>query len=200
MSSMDMELGDALLVADEPQRPSLVARGAALGGWVPDEINYGIGAFSLGLVLVARSSRGICAVLLGDDAAALLRDLRVRFPNASLVDGAAGIEPVVSKVAEMIDVPGGGLDEPLDMRGSEFQQRVWHALRAIPAGSTASYADIARRLGLPNGARAVAGACAANPLAVIVPCHRVVTSDGRISGYRWGVERKRRLLEKEGAL
>jgi AraC family transcriptional regulator of adaptative response/methylated-DNA-[protein]-cysteine methyltransferase len=175
-------------------------RAKALHRWVPDEIRFGLGTFSLGLVLVAQSSRGICAVLLGDDADALSRDLAARFPNASLLDGGGGIEPLVAKVVELIESPDRRLDEPLDLRGSEFQRRVWHALREIPAGATASYTEIANRLGMPNGARAVAGACAANPLAVIVPCHRAITSDGRLSGYRWGVERKRSLLEAEGAL
>jgi AraC family transcriptional regulator of adaptative response/methylated-DNA-[protein]-cysteine methyltransferase len=165
--------------------------------WVPDEIRFAIGSFSLGLVLVAQSSRGVCAVLLGDDGDELRRDLASRFPGAPLLDDAAGLETLTAKVVEFVESPAHGLDVPLDMRGSEFQRRVWHALRQIPAGSTASYSDVAHRMGMPGSARAVARACATNPLAVVVPCHRVLTSDGKLSGYRWGVQRKRALLERE---
>jgi AraC family transcriptional regulator, regulatory protein of adaptative response / methylated-DNA-[protein]-cysteine methyltransferase len=165
--------------------------------WIPDEIRFGVRVFSLGLALVAQSSRGICAVLLGDDAAVLRSDLAGRFPGAVFVDGGEELDTIVAKVVALIESPSGVLDEPLDLRGSEFQRRVWHALRQIPAGSTASYTDIAERLGMPAAARAVARACAANPLAVVVPCHRVVTKDGKLSGYRWGVDRKRLLLDRE---
>ena len=165
--------------------------------WIPDEIRFDIGSFSLGLVLVAQSSRGVCAVLLGDDADELRRDLANRFPGAALIDDCAGLETLTAKVVEFVESPARGLDIPLDMRGSEFQRRVWHALQQIPAGSTTSYSDVAHRMGMPGSARAVARACATNPLAVVVPCHRVLTSDGRLSGYRWGVQRKRALLEKE---
>jgi AraC family transcriptional regulator of adaptative response/methylated-DNA-[protein]-cysteine methyltransferase len=165
--------------------------------WIPDEIHYDIGIFSLGLLLVARSSRGLCAVLLGDDGERLRRDLAARFPGATLLSGGAGMTALTARVRAFIESPARGLDEPLDLRGSEFQQRVWQALRQIPAGATTTYADVARRLGRPGSARAVAGACAANLLAVVVPCHRVVRSDGSLSGYRWGVERKRALLAQE---
>jgi AraC family transcriptional regulator of adaptative response/methylated-DNA-[protein]-cysteine methyltransferase len=165
--------------------------------WIPDEIRFDIGSFSLGLVLVAQSVRGICAVLLGDDGDELREDLARRFPGAALVDDGVGLETLTTRVIEFIESPARGLDAPLDMRGSEFQRRVWHALRQIPAGSTASYSDIAHRMGMPGSARAVARACATNPLAVVVPCHRVLTRDGKLSGYRWGVQRKRALLEKE---
>ncbi len=165
--------------------------------WVPDEIRFDIGSFSLGLVLVAQSSRGVCAVLLGDDGEVLRRDLASRFKGAMLIDDGARLKTLTANVIECLESPARGLDETLDMRGSEFQQRVWHALLQIPSGSTASYTDIAQRIGMPDSARAVAQACAANPLAVVVPCHRVVTRDGKLSGYRWGVQRKRTLLERE---
>jgi AraC family transcriptional regulator of adaptative response/methylated-DNA-[protein]-cysteine methyltransferase len=165
--------------------------------WIPDEIRFAIGSFSLGLVLVAQSSRGVCAVLLGDDGDELRQDLACRFPGAALIDDGAGLETLTAKVIEFIECPARGLDVPLDMRGTEFQQRVWHALRQIPAGATASYSDLAHRIGMPRSARAVARACATNPLAVVVPCHRVLTSDAKLSGYRWGLQRKRALLEKE---
>jgi AraC family transcriptional regulator of adaptative response/methylated-DNA-[protein]-cysteine methyltransferase len=165
--------------------------------WVPDEIRFGIGSFSLGLVLVAQSSRGVCAVLLGDDGDELRRDLAGRFHGAALLEDTAGLETLTAQVIEFIESPTRGLDAPLDLCGSEFQRRVWHTLRQIPAGVTSSYSDIAHRIGAPGSARAVARACAANPLAVVVPCHRVLTSDGKLSGYRWGIQRKRALLEKE---
>ena len=152
---------------------------------------------SLGALLVARSGRGVCAISLGDDPEALLRELQDRFPKAELVGGDAGFERLVARVVGFIEAPQIGLDLPLDVRGTAFQQRVWEALRRIPAGRTASYADIARRIGAPKSVRAVARACASNVLAVAIPCHRVVRSDGGLSGYRWGVERKRRLLARE---
>lgn len=161
------------------------------------EIRFAIGICSLGNILVARSVRGVCAILLGDDPAILVHDLQDRFPVAHLMGADAGFEQLVSKVLDFIEAPKLGLDLPLDIRGTAFQQRVWQALREIPAGQTASYTDIARRIGAPKAARAVAGACAANPLAVAIPCHRVVRSDGGLSGYRWGVERKRALLKRE---
>jgi AraC family transcriptional regulator, regulatory protein of adaptative response / methylated-DNA-[protein]-cysteine methyltransferase len=141
------------------------------------------------------------AILMGDDPAALARDLQDRFPQAQLIGGDAGFEALVAKVIGFVEAPALGLnlpaDLPLDMRGTAFQQRVWQALREIPAGSTASYAEIAKRIGAPKSVRAVAGACAANPIAVAIPCHRVVRSDGALSGYRWGVARKRALLDRE---
>jgi AraC family transcriptional regulator of adaptative response/methylated-DNA-[protein]-cysteine methyltransferase len=146
---------------------------------------------------VATSDRGVCAILLGDDPDRLARDLQDQFPRATLIGGDAEFEGLVAKVIGFVEAPGIGLDLPLDVRGTAFQQRVWRALREIPAGETASYADIARRIGSPNAVRAVAQACAANALAVAVPCHRVVRNDGGLSGYRWGVERKRALLAKE---
>jgi AraC family transcriptional regulator of adaptative response/methylated-DNA-[protein]-cysteine methyltransferase len=138
-------------------------------------------------------------VFLGDDPDTLVRELQHRFPRAALVGGDAVFERTVASVIGFVEQPGLGADLPLDVRGTAFQQRVWQALRQIPMGSTASYAEIAARLGAPRSARAVAQACGANPIAVVIPCHRVVRTDGSLSGYRWGVERKRRLLEKERA-
>jgi AraC family transcriptional regulator of adaptative response/methylated-DNA-[protein]-cysteine methyltransferase len=163
------------------------------------EIRFAVGECSLGSILVASSGRGVCAILLGDDPDALLRDLQDRFPRAALVGGDAGFESLVAKVVGFVEAPRLGLDLPLDVRGTAFQQRVWQALREIPAGSTVSYREIAGRLGAPGAVRAVAHACAANPLAVAIPCHRVVRSDGGLAGYRWGIERKRALLQREAA-
>lgn len=160
-------------------------------------IYFAVGESSLGSILVARSERGICAILLGDDPEALTRELQDKFPKANLIGGDAGFEELVAKVVGFVEAPALGLDLPLDVRGTAFQQRVWRALRRIPAGSTASYADVARQIGSEKSVRAVAQACAANVLAVAIPCHRVVRNDGSLSGYRWGVERKRVLLERE---
>ena len=168
-------------------------------GGAATEIRFAVGECSLGSILVARTAKGICAILLGDDPDALLRDLQDRFPKATLVGGDAGFERLVSQVVGFVDAPAAGLNLPLDIRGTSFQQRVWQALREIPPGSTATYAEIAARLGSPHGARAVAQACAANPLAVAIPCHRVIRTDGAMSGYRWGLERKRQLLARERA-
>jgi AraC family transcriptional regulator of adaptative response/methylated-DNA-[protein]-cysteine methyltransferase len=162
-------------------------------------IRFAIGECSLGSILVARSERGVCAILLGDDPEALARDMQDRFPCATLIGGDAAFEDLVARVVGFVEAPRLGLDLPLDVRGSAFPQRVWQALQEIPAGETASYADIARRIGSPKAVRAVAQACAANGLAVAIPCHRVVRNDGALSGYRWGVERKRALLDREAA-
>ncbi|MFA7664834.1 MAG: bifunctional DNA-binding transcriptional regulator/O6-methylguanine-DNA methyltransferase Ada [Burkholderiaceae bacterium] len=161
------------------------------------DIRFAVAQSSLGAILVAQSSKGICAITLGDDPDELVRDLQDRFPQATLIGGDAGFENLVARVVGFVEAPRIGLDLPLDIRGTAFQERVWQALRQIPPGQTASYTEIARRLGAPNAVRAVAGACAANRIAVAIPCHRVVRSDGTLSGYRWGVERKRALLEKE---
>ncbi len=162
-------------------------------------IRFAIGACSLGAVLVAATDKGICAILMGDDPQALARDLQDRFPRAELRGAEADFEQTVAQVLGLVEAPHLGLDLPLDVRGTAFQQRVWQALREIPPGSTTSYAELAARVGSPAGARAVAGACAANAIAVAIPCHRVVRNDGALSGYRWGVERKQALLEREGA-
>ena len=162
-------------------------------GGVNAQIRFAIGECSLGSSLVAVSERGVCAILMGDDPDALARDLQDKFPRADLIGGDQAFEQVVAKVVGFVEAPGLGLDLPLDVRGTAFQQRVWQALTRIPAGSTVSYTDIARQIGSPGSVRAVAQACAANVLAVAIPCHRVVRNDGALSGYRWGVERKRAL-------
>jgi AraC family transcriptional regulator, regulatory protein of adaptative response / methylated-DNA-[protein]-cysteine methyltransferase len=164
-----------------------------------EEIRFATGECVLGTVLVAKSDRGVCAILLGDDADTLVSDLRNRFAQATLNAGGAEVEALVSKVAKFLASPVLGLDVPLDVRGTAFHQRVWGALQEIPAGSTESYTEVARRLGSPESARDVAEACAANALAVAIPCHRVVRKDGGLSGYRWGVKRKRALLQQERA-
>jgi AraC family transcriptional regulator of adaptative response/methylated-DNA-[protein]-cysteine methyltransferase len=166
-------------------------------GGANTEMRFAIGECSIGSILVAASERGVCAILLGDEPDALARQLQDQFPRAKLVGGDKKFERLVAEVVGLIEAPALGLSLPLDVRGTAFQQRVWQALRKIPAGSTASYADIAKRIGSPSSVRAVARACAANTLAVAIPCHRVVRSDGALSGYRWGVERKRALLQRE---
>jgi len=161
------------------------------------EIRFALGECSLGSILVAQSQRGVCAILLGDDPEQLVRNFQDQFRQATLVGGDADFEQTIAKVVGFVEAPNLGLDLPLDMRGTAFQQRVWQALKDIPLGSTASYAQIAQRIGAPKSFRAVAQACGANTLAVAIPCHRVVRSDGGLSGYRWGVERKQRLLDRE---
>lgn len=160
-------------------------------------IRFAVGECSLGSILVAASDRGVCAITLGDDPAALVRDLQDRFRSAHLIGGNADFERTVATVVGFVEAPGLGLDLPLDVRGTAFEQRVWRALREIPPGGLATYREIAERIGTPGAARAVARACASNPLAVAIPCHRVVRTDGEASGYRWGVERRRALLERE---
>jgi AraC family transcriptional regulator of adaptative response/methylated-DNA-[protein]-cysteine methyltransferase len=166
-------------------------------GGLNTRIRFAIGECSLGSILVARSEQGVCAIMLGDDPAALARELQAKFPRAELIGGDPEFEELVARVVGFVEAPALGLDLPLDVRGTAFQQRVWRALREIPAGRTASYAEIAKRIGAPASVRAVAQACGANPLAVAIPCHRVVRTDGGLSGYRWGVERKRTLLARE---
>jgi AraC family transcriptional regulator of adaptative response/methylated-DNA-[protein]-cysteine methyltransferase len=161
------------------------------------DICFAVGECSLGSILVAKSDRGICAILLGDDPDALMRDMQDRFPQANFIAGDPDFEELVARVVGFVEAPRLGLNLPLDIRGTAFQQRVWLALQKIPAGTTASYTDIARLIGSPKSVRAVAQACAANNLAVAIPCHRVLRCDGGISGYHWGVERKRTLLERE---
>ena len=162
-----------------------------------NSIRFAVGQCSLGAVVVATSTKGICAILLGDDAAGAVADLRDRFPDAQPVGDRQGFEPVMAKVVGFIEAPGRGLDLPLDPRGTAFQRRVWKALCEIPVGSTATYSDIARRLGAPKEAYLVGEACAANPIAVAIPCHRVLRKDGTFGGYRWGIKRKRALLQRE---
>jgi AraC family transcriptional regulator of adaptative response/methylated-DNA-[protein]-cysteine methyltransferase len=166
-------------------------------GGADTEIKFAIGDCSLGLILVAASAKGVCAILFGDDPKTLAQDLRDQFPRARLVGKDKDFERIAAKVIAFVEAPGIGLDLPLDVRGTAFQHRVWDALRQIPLGSTASYAEIAKRIGFPKAARAVARACATNRIAVAIPCHRVVKSDGSLSGYRGGVHRKRALLDRE---
>jgi AraC family transcriptional regulator of adaptative response/methylated-DNA-[protein]-cysteine methyltransferase len=162
-------------------------------------IRFAVGLCSLGSILVARSDRGICAITLADDPSVLVRDLQQRFPRAELIGGDDAFEELMAQVVGLIEAPDAANNLPLDIQGTAFQQRVWQALRDIPAGTTATYGDVAQRIGAPSAVRAVAGACAANRLAVAIPCHRVVRTDGSLSGYRWGVERKRMLLDREAA-
>lgn len=160
-------------------------------------VRFAVGRCSLGDILVAATDKGVCAILLGDDPDALVRDLQDRFPNAELIGADASFEATVAQVVGLVDAPTHGVELPLDIRGTAFQQQVWDALRRIPPGRTVSYAELAAAVGRPSAVRAVAQACASNALAVAIPCHRVVRSDGSLSGYRWGVERKRELLARE---
>jgi AraC family transcriptional regulator of adaptative response/methylated-DNA-[protein]-cysteine methyltransferase len=168
-------------------------------GGVSESLRFAVGQSSLGAILVASSAKGVAAILLGEDPDGLVRDLQRRFPKAELIGADANYEDLVARVVGLIEAPGVGLDLPLDVRGTSFQQRVWQALREIPAGATTTYAEIAKKIGSPQSTRAVAGACAANNLAVAIPCHRVIRLDGSLSGYHWGVERKRTLLRRESA-
>jgi AraC family transcriptional regulator of adaptative response/methylated-DNA-[protein]-cysteine methyltransferase len=168
-------------------------------GGADEEIRFAIGESSLGAILVASSEKGVASILIGDDPNTLAEDLQDRFPKARLVGGDAEYEKLVAQVVGFVEAPNLGLDLPLDVRGTAFQQRVWQALREIPAGRTASYTEIAAKIGLPKSVRAVAGACAANNIAVAIPCHRVVRNDGALSGYAWGVDRKRALIARETA-
>jgi len=166
-------------------------------GGTGETIRYALARASLGEVLVAATARGVCAILLGDAGNALLADLRARFPQADLVAAGPDFAGLLANAVALVDTPHAAVELPLDVRGTAFQQRVWQALRAVPPGQTISYAQLAERLGMPQGARAVAAACAANPAAIAIPCHRVVRNDGALAGYRWGIERKRRLLACE---
>ena len=160
-------------------------------------IYFALDKCSLGIILIAQSQKGICAILLGDEPTHLQEDLQRRFPTAKLSAGDTNFGKIVAQVIRAIEQPKSTLDLPLDIRGTLFQQRVWQALQEIPAGGTRSYSDIAEAIGSPTAVRAVAGACAANAIAIIIPCHRVVRSDGSLSGYRWGIDRKQKLLQQE---
>jgi len=173
--------------------------GAYRAGGRGATIRFALGECSLGSVLVAASARGVCLIALGDDPEALVRDLQDRFPQAELIGGDASFDGWVAAVVGLVEQPARGLDLPLDIRGTAFQMRVWDALRRIPAGTTLSYAELAKQLGQPHAARAVGRACGANPLAIAIPCHRVVRTDESLSGYRWGIERKAELLRRERA-
>jgi AraC family transcriptional regulator of adaptative response/methylated-DNA-[protein]-cysteine methyltransferase len=174
-----------------------MAPGRYKDGGAGEAIRFAVGACSLGAILVAATQQGICAILLGDDPELLVRDLQDRFPKAQIIGADGEFERMVALVVGFVEAPRIGLDLPLDVRGTAFQQRVWAALRAIPAGETVSYTELAQRIGSPSAVRAVAGACAANPVAVAIPCHRVVRNDGGLSGYRWGIERKQTLIARE---
>lgn len=166
-------------------------------GGVRETLHFAVGQSSLGAILVACSAKGVAAILLGDNPDDLLRDLQDRFPRATLVGGDAGYEDWIARAVGLVENPALGADLPLDIRGTAFQQRVWQALRQIPPGTTLSYTDVAQKIGAPGAVRAVAGACAANRIALAIPCHRVVRSDGAVSGYRWGVARKQALITRE---
>ncbi len=169
-------------------------KGTAAGA---SAIRFALRRCSLGLALIARNESGVCALLLGDEADALREELRRRFPKTELQETQADPDELVAAALALVEAPGSRADFPLDARGTAFQRRVWAALQDIQPGATASYAEVARRIGAPTATRAVAGACGANPIAVAIPCHRVLRSDGRLSGYRWGVDRKRALLARE---
>src|SRR4029077_13619470 len=166
-------------------------------GGANEEIKFAVGQTSLGAILVASSTKGVASILLGDDPEKLVRDLQDRFPNARLIGADREYEALISRVVGFVENPHIGLDLPLDVRGTAFQRRVWQVLQEIPIGERVSYAEIARRIGTPRSVRAVAGACAANNLAVAIPWQRGVRNDGAVSGYAWGVERKRALLDRE---
>ena len=168
-------------------------------GGANEEIKFAVGQTSLGAILVASTQKGVAAILLGDDPDELVRNLQDRFPNAHLIGADRDYETLVAQVVGFVEAPRIGLNLPLDVRGTAFQERVWKALQEVPAGATVSYAEIARRIGAPNSVRAVAGACAANKLAVAIPCHRVVRNNGSLSGYAWGVDRKRALIDREAS-
>jgi AraC family transcriptional regulator, regulatory protein of adaptative response / methylated-DNA-[protein]-cysteine methyltransferase len=169
-------------------------------GGANEDIHFAVGESSLGAILVASSAKGVASILIGDDPDELVRDLQDRFPKARLVGGDKDYESLVARVVGFVEAPRIGLDLPLDVRGTAFQQRVWQVLREIPVGRTASYTDIAHNIGSPRAARAVADACAANNIALAIPCHRVVRNDGALAGYSWGVERKRILIEREAEI
>lgn len=162
-----------------------------------EPITYACGTSSLGFFLIAQSNKGICAILLGDNQAELIAELTARFPAAHLQEREQDLTDFVQQLIKLIEQPTQSISLPLDIRGTLFQQRVWKLLQAIPAGETRSYSEIAQALGTPKTVRAVASACAANALAIVIPCHRVVRSDGNLAGYRWGLERKKNLLQRE---
>jgi AraC family transcriptional regulator of adaptative response/methylated-DNA-[protein]-cysteine methyltransferase len=168
-------------------------------GGANEEIKFAVGQTSLGAILVASTKKGVAAILLGDDPDELVRNLQDRFPNARLIGADRDYETLVAQVVGFVEAPRIGLNLPLDVRGTAFQERVWKALQEVPAGATVSYAEIARRIGVPKSVRGVAGACAANKLAVAIPCHRVIRNDGSLSGYAWGVDRKRALIDREAS-
>lgn len=194
---VDAGYGSTSRVYEKSARPLGMTPRRYRAGGADTDIRFAIAQCALGALLVAASPQGVCAIALGDDADALARELQDRFPQARLSGDDADFARVVAQVVGFVEAPRIGLALPLDLRGTAFQQRVWAALRAIPPGQTLSYTELAQRIGAPAAVRAVASACAANTLAVAVPCHRVVRTDGSLSGYRWGVARKRALLDRE---
>jgi AraC family transcriptional regulator of adaptative response/methylated-DNA-[protein]-cysteine methyltransferase len=173
--------------------PTRAAQAAA----PPETLHYAIGESALGSVLVASSAKGVASILIGDDPTALIEELQGNFPGAGLQ--AVDDDRLVARVVAVVENPSISIDLPLDIRGTAFQQKVWAMLRAIPAGATWTYSALAGHIGEPKAVRAVASACAANKHAVVIPCHRVVRSDGSPSGYRWGAQRKPTLIESEAA-
>jgi AraC family transcriptional regulator, regulatory protein of adaptative response / methylated-DNA-[protein]-cysteine methyltransferase len=185
---------DSVSITDRPE-----TRKTEVQAMSSDVIRFAVGTSSLGSVLVGVSDKGVCAILLGRDPDGVARELRDRFPGAQLIAEGEKLGQLVGTVVDFVEAPALGLDLMLDLRGTAVQLRVWQALGEIPAGSTASYSDIARRIGAPQTALEVAQACASNAIAVAIPCHRVVRKNGALSGYRWGVWRKRALLQREAA-
>jgi AraC family transcriptional regulator of adaptative response/methylated-DNA-[protein]-cysteine methyltransferase len=168
-------------------------------GGANEEIKFAVGQTFIGAILVASSTKGVASILLGDDPDELVRNLQDRFRKARLIGADREYEALIARVVGFVENPSVGLNLPLDVRGTAFQRRVWQALQEIPIGERVPYAEIARRIGSPGAGRAVAGACAANNLAVAIPCHRVVRNNGALSGYAWGVDRKRALLDLEAS-
>lgn len=204
--SLGLKITDVLYDAGFKSNGRFYAQSSAMLGMIPkhyrkgglhEVLYFAVAECSLGAVLVASSAKGVASILLGDEPDTLVRDLQDRFPKAELIGADADYEQSIAKVIGFIEDPNRGLDLPLDVRGTAFQQRVWQALRQIPAGETATYAEVAQKIGQPTATRAVAGACAANHIAIAIPCHRVIRNDGSLSGYRWGVDRKRSLLSRE---
>lgn len=206
LSDQDNSVTGAMYDAGFNSSSRFYERSDAMLGMIPTaykqggkgvDIRFAVGQCSLGAILVAESGKGICAIALGDDPDALVQDIQDQFPKAHFIGGDSVFENRVAQIVGFIEAPAIGFDLPLDLQGTAFQQRVWRALSRVPAGQTVSYTDIAQRIGEPKAVRAVARACAANKIAVAIPCHRVIRADGGISGYRWGVERKRALLKRE---
>lgn len=185
---------------DNARNRLAMAPSTYLNGSTGLTIRYGVARCFLGWIIVAAIDRGVCAIEFGDDPETLRTQVQACFPKAQFKEADSEFASVIEQVVAFIEAPGAAIDLPLDIQGTAFQERVWHALRQVPPGSTISYADLAERIGAPEAVRAVAQACAANKLAVAVPCHRVVRSDGKLSGYRWGVERKHVLLIRERSM
>jgi AraC family transcriptional regulator, regulatory protein of adaptative response / methylated-DNA-[protein]-cysteine methyltransferase len=183
-----------LMISEIASQPILAAN---QGKATADSISYAIGVCDLGQVLLAPSAAGVCAILIGAGEHELEADLAHRFPKSKLSLNKADVQDHLAKVIRFVDRPSEGLDLALDLRGTTFQRQVWEALRMIPVGTTVTYTELARRIGAPNSARAVAGACASNSIALAIPCHRIVRRNGDLAGYRWGVERKRELIKRE---